>query len=43
VRDYCRAAAHDDTERMSRAKAVVRRLGVPGELRPVFEGEIRPQ
>jgi Zn-dependent protease with chaperone function len=43
VSDYCRAAAHDDTERMSRAKAVVRRLGVPAELRPVFEGEIRPQ
>ncbi len=34
--EYCRAAANGDAERVERAANVVRRLGVPAELRAVF-------
>lgn len=36
VHDYCRAASHEDLDRMEEAREVVRRLGVPAELRDVF-------
>lgn len=36
VLDYCEAAADDDPERMLAAANVVRRLGVPPGLEPVF-------
>ncbi|MBX3462648.1 MAG: M48 family metalloprotease [Planctomycetes bacterium] len=36
VFDYCEAAADEDPERMAAAAAVVRRLGVPPGLEPVF-------
>jgi Zn-dependent protease with chaperone function len=36
IREYCRAAADLDPERMAAAAAVVRRLGPPAELAPVF-------
>jgi len=36
VLDYCEAAADEDPERMTAASQVVRRLGVPRGLEPVF-------
>jgi Zn-dependent protease with chaperone function len=36
IREYCHAAADLDPERMAAAAAVVRRLGSPPELAPVF-------